>query len=88
MSEHTCNCNHSNLLAEEILDATVIPHTFRHAAILGALAATPVNNTLLLKAPHMPTPLIAQVGELDGEFSHEVVQDGPEAWLIRFRRVA
>ena len=42
MSEHTCNCNHTNLLAEEILDATTIPHTFRHAAILGALAATPV----------------------------------------------
>ncbi len=83
-----CNCHHSNLLAEEILDATAIPHTFRHAAILGALAATPVGRPSLLTAPHMPTPLIAQVAELDGEFSHETVQDGPEAWLIRFHHDA
>ena len=83
-----CNCHHTNLLAEEVLDATAIPQTFRHAAILGALAATPVGGTLLLKAPHMPTPLIAQVAELEGEFSHETVQDGPEAWLIRFHHDA
>ena len=80
-----CQCNHTNLL-EETLDATSIPHAVRHPAILGALSALPVNGTILLKAPHMPTPLLGEMKDLDGAFGYEVVQDGPSERVVRICR--
>ncbi|AZN30654.1 DUF2249 domain-containing protein [Flaviflexus salsibiostraticola] len=80
-----CQCNHSNLL-EETLDVTTIPHSVRHPAILGAISALPVKGTLLLKAPHMPNPLLGEMQDLEGEFGHEVVQDGPSEWVVRICR--
>ncbi|MGO1401762.1 MAG: DUF2249 domain-containing protein [Flaviflexus sp.] len=84
---HECQCNNDDTV-EETLDVLEIPHTVRHAAILGALAALPVKGSLLLKAPHMPNPLLSEVKDLEGEFNHEVVKDGPEHWLVRLRRAA
>ena len=84
---HECKCNNQNP-AEEPLVVTDIPRPVRHAAILGALESLPVGDTLLLQAPHMPSPLLAEAKDLDGEFSHEVVKDGPDEWLVRIRREA
>lgn len=84
---HECKCNNQNP-AEEALDVTTIPRPVRHAAILGALDSLPVEGTLLLQAPHMPNPLLAEMAELEGSFDHEVVQDGPAEWLVRIRRAA
>ena len=80
-----CQCNHNNLL-EETLDVTTIPHSVRHPAILGAISALPVLGSILLKAPHKPSPLLAEVAALEGSFTHEVVQDGPSEWLVRISR--
>ena len=58
---HECQCNNDDTV-EETLDVLEIPHTVRHAAILGALAALPVKGSLLLKAPHpCPTRFLSEV---------------------------
>ncbi len=81
-----CNCGHDH--AEEIeLDARLIPHAVRHAAIFGALEALPSGGSLVLIAPHNPLPLLAQLEERQpAAFAREYVQEGPEAWKIRLTR--
>ncbi|MDO4888470.1 MAG: DUF2249 domain-containing protein [Actinomycetaceae bacterium] len=85
MSEH--HTHHLHDTSEDaVLDVLAIPHFVRHAAILGALASLNPGFFLTLKAPHMPTPLLAQVAQLPGSFEHEVLQDGPETWLVKITR--
>ena len=47
----TCGCGHHD---EDlpVLDARVIPHALRHAAILGALASLAPGRAMALVAPH------------------------------------
>jgi len=80
--------NSPNELDDEVLDVRAIPHPVRHAAILGALNSLAPGFSLTIDAPHMPTPLLAQVQELPGEFVHTVLQDGPEHWIVRITRTA
>ncbi|SDZ92075.1 Uncharacterized conserved protein, DUF2249 family [Bowdeniella nasicola] len=82
---HTCGCQHTNLL-EETIDVLAIPHSVRHAAILGAVSSLPVGATILIKAPHVPTPLLNQITELEGEWAFEMVQEGPTDWIVRVAR--
>lgn len=83
--EHECKCNSSNT-EEQVLDVLSLPRQVRHPAILGALESLPTGGTLLLMAPHMPSPLLAEVESLAGSFTHEVVVDGPDEWQVRLRR--
>lgn len=83
--DHECQCKNTPV-QEEALDVLSIPRAVRHPAILGAIDALPAEGTLLLKAPHIPNPLLEEVKGLEGTFSHEVVGDGPDEWLVRIRR--
>lgn len=85
---HNCTCG-EHAEAEPELDARVIPHEIRHAAILGSLQGIGVGQSMILVAPHNPLPLLAQIDAAwPGGFSREYVQEGPDAWKIRFTRQA
>lgn len=86
--KHGCDCGHETSATPE-LDARLIPHEVRHAAILGALDSLKPGAALILVAPHDPKPLLAQVDAKYGDsFAREYVQSGPDAWKIRFERAA
>jgi uncharacterized protein (DUF2249 family) len=81
-----CDCGHETSATPE-LDARLIPHEVRHAAILGALESLKPGSALILVAPHDPKPLLAQVDAKYGDgFVREYVESGPDAWKIRFER--
>jgi len=83
-----CDCGHDASAAPE-LDARLIPHEVRHAAVLGALASLKPGSALILVTPHEPKPLLARIdAEYAGEFARENVESGPDAWKIRFERAA
>ena len=85
---HHCTCAEGDTNTPE-LDARAIPHAIRHAAILGALQALGHNESMILVAPHNPLPLLDQIDSMWPDvFSLEYVQEGPDAWKIRFTRVA
>ena len=82
----TCGCGHHD---EDlpVLDARVIPHALRHAAILGALASLTPGRAMALVAPHDPLPLLAQIeARHPGRFAVEYLQRGPETWHLAFTR--
>ena len=84
--KHGCDCGHETSATPE-LDARLIPHEVRHAAILGALDSLKPGAALILVAPHDPKPLLAQIDAKYGDgFGREYVKSGPDAWKIRFER--
>lgn len=85
---HTgCNCGHSEAHSDPVLDARLIPHAVRHAAIFGALDSLGHGSALVLIAPHDPLPLLAQARERYSEgIAVEYLQSGPDAWHIRLSR--
>jgi uncharacterized protein (DUF2249 family) len=71
------------------LDVRDLPHGQRHARVLAALDALPVDGALVLVAPHAPLPLLAEIGARYGdEVAADWLQDGPEVWQIRLHRTA
>jgi uncharacterized protein (DUF2249 family) len=83
-----CDCG-DKTSATPVLDARLIPHEVRHAAILGALESLKPGSALVLVTPHDPLPLLARIdAEHGGEFVREYVESGPDAWKIRFERTA
>ncbi|WP_250506698.1 DUF2249 domain-containing protein [Bowdeniella massiliensis] len=38
------------------------------------------------QTPHVPTPLLNQITELEGEWGFEMVQEGPTDWIVRVAR--
>lgn len=88
-SPGTCTCGHAGESADPVLDARVIPHGVRHAAIFGALDSIAPGSALVLIAPHDPLPLLAQVNDRYGDtVSIDYLQRGPDDWRLRFERVA
>ena len=81
-----CTCGHGTD-ATPVLDVRLIPASVRHAAVHGALGAVAVSSSLVLAAPHEPTPLLAELEELHpGDFVVSYVERGPETWLVKFTR--
>ena len=37
----------------------------------------------IIRAPHLPRPLLAQIMSLPGEWTFEVLTDGPQHWDVR-----
>jgi len=69
------------------LDARAVPHAIRHATIFGALDSVGPGSGMVLVAPHDPLPLLAQLEERSpGVFSVDYLEQGPEAWRVRFVR--
>lgn len=83
----TCSCGHHD---EDlpVLDARVIPHAIRHAAILGAVASLTPGRAFAFVAPHDPKPLLAQIAAAHGDaIDVSYLQRGPEAWTLKLTRV-
>ena len=86
-SDTPCNCQDEHAHEDPILDARLIPHAVRHAAIFGALDSLHVGQALVLIAPHDPQPLLAQArNRYSDALRVEYLQRGPEAWHIRLGR--
>ena len=84
---HSCNCHEDG--GEPELDARTVPHAIRHATIFGALDAVTPATSLVLVAPHDPLPLLDQLRQRSpGAFEVEYLEQGPEAWRLRFTRNA
>jgi len=83
-----CGCGgHDDALPE--LDARVIPHPIRHAAIHGVVDTLQPGAAFVLVAPHDPLPLLRQIADRNGEsVTVDYVQRGPEAWKLKIARVA
>lgn len=73
---------------EPTIDATAIPHRLRHAAVLGAAGSMNAGEAFIIRAPHLPRPLLAQIMQLPGEWTFEILVDGPEYWDVRTTRVS
>ena len=71
-----CGCGEHDV-AEPTIDATAIPHRLRHAG-----------ESFIIRAPHLPRPLLAQIAQLPGEWTFEVIVDGPEFWDVRTTRLS
>lgn len=81
-----CDCADEDQDAP-VLDARVIPHAIRHAAVFGALDSLPSGSAMVLVAPHDPQPLLAQARARYPEgVGIEYLQRGPDAWRIRLQR--
>ncbi|MDP1719988.1 MAG: DUF2249 domain-containing protein [Candidatus Nanopelagicaceae bacterium] len=84
---HTCNCGAESNSSYPELDATLIPHEVRHAAIFGALDSLKVGAGMILLAPHKPVPLLAQLEDRSpGVFEVTFLNEGPEKWHVQFVR--
>lgn len=82
-----CTCG-QNAPALPELDATLIPPAIRHASIFGALASLTAGQGMILKAPHNPLPLLAQLEErAPGAFEVTYLDEGPEAWRLQLVRI-
>lgn len=69
------------------LDARVIPHAIRHAAVFGVLDSLRPGIRVDLLAPHDPLPLLKQIGQRWGdEFEFAYLERGPETFRLRFTR--
>ncbi|NKY40496.1 DUF2249 domain-containing protein [Cellulomonas septica] len=83
---HTCGCGgHDD--ADPVLDVRTIPHAIRHATVFGAFEAIAPGKSLVLVAPHLPRPLLAQLAER-APIESEVLVDGPDAWHVKITRTA
>ena len=79
-----CGCGEAAGNAPE-LDVRVIPHSIRHAAVLGAWSAIAAGDSLVLVAPHDPKPLLGQLAAL-GPITVAYLHQGPDAWRLRVTR--
>jgi uncharacterized protein (DUF2249 family) len=55
--------------------------------VFGAFEAIPAGGSLVIVAPHLPTPLLGQLAAR-APIDTEVLVDGPEAWHVRITRRA
>lgn len=85
-SGHTCGCGGHDE-ADPVLDVRTIPHAIRHATVFGAFEAIAPGKSLILVAPHLPRPLLAQLAER-APIESEVLVDGPDAWHVKITRTA
>ena len=81
-----CTCGHDHEDLPE-LDARLIPHTIRHAAIFGAVDSLRSGQAMVLVAPHDPLPLLAQLADRHGDdIAVSYLVSGPEAWKLKLAR--
>lgn len=81
-----CGCGHAD--GPLTLDARPIPHRLRHAAVIGAASSLAVGEGFDLLAPHVPTPLLAQIDQLPYTFEHSVLEVGEAFARVHIRRTA
>lgn len=70
-----------------VLDVRTIPREVRHAAVVGAVGAVPVDGSIVLLAPHDPLPLLRELDALEpGALDVSYDESGPATWAVRLRR--
>lgn len=70
------------------VDVREIPREFRHARVIGQVTSLVPGESLVIAAPHAPTPLLNQIErEVTGEFSFEYLLEGPNVWRVAVNRV-
>lgn len=81
--------NASLLTIDPRLDVRDLPHGQRHARVLAAIDALPADRAMVLVAPHAPRPLLAEIDtRYAGQVTAEWLQNGPDVWQIRLRRLS
>jgi len=79
----------ATLTIDPRIDVRDLPHAQRHARVLAALETVPEDGALVLVAPHAPLPLLAEIDRrYAGQFATDWLQEGPDIWQVRVRRVA
>ena len=85
-----CGCGSCGCGAQSeapVLDVRTIPREVRHAAVIGAVGAVPVDGSIVLLAPHDPLPLLRELDTLwPGALTVAYDESGPETWAVRLRR--
>ena len=82
----SCTCGAGD--ETPVLNVHLIPHSIRHATVLGAVAAIPPGTSIVLIAPHDPVPLLAEIEQgRPGAFAVGYDLRGPDAWHVRLTRV-
>ena len=85
---HACACGDHDAGYPE-LDARVIPHAIRHAAIFGVIDSVATGGGIILIAPHNPLPLLEQLEQrTPGTFEITYLKQDPEEWHLRLVRKA
>lgn len=70
------------------VDVRQIPREFRHARVIGQVTSLVPGESLVIAAPHAPTPLLNQIEqEVAGEFTFEYLLEGPQVWRVQVNRV-
>lgn len=70
------------------VDVREIPREFRHARVIGQVTSLVPGETLVIAAPHAPTPLLNQIEqEVAGEFTFDYLLEGPHVWRVQVTRV-
>lgn len=70
------------------IDVREIPREFRHARVIGQVTSLVPGESLVIAAPHAPTPLLNQIErEVAGDFTFEYLLEGPEVWRVAVNRV-
>ncbi|MFC6239598.1 DUF2249 domain-containing protein [Longivirga aurantiaca] len=81
----TCGCGAAS--EAPVLDVRTIPREVRHAAVIGAVGAVPVDGSIVLLAPHDPLPLLRELDTLwPGVLTVAYDESGPETWAVRLLR--
>ena len=70
------------------VDAPAMPGRVRHAAVHGAAQSMNAGEACIIRAPHVARALLAQIAQLPGEWTFEVIVDGPEFWDVRTTRLS
>ncbi|CAM2900965.1 DUF2249 domain-containing protein [Actinomyces slackii] len=86
-SGHSCGC-HEHASERLSLDARAIPHRLRHAAVIGAASSLGVGEGFDLVAPHVPTPLLAQIDQLPATFQHTLLEQSEGYARVEILRTA
>ena len=82
-SKHSCKCGERSE-GDSVLDARLIPHEVRHAAIFGAMDSLSSGKSLVVIASHAPLPLIKQAEKRYPGITVENIVEGPDEWHVRF----
>ena len=65
-----------------------IPHRLRHAAVIGAASSLNPGEGFDLVAPHVPTPLLAQIDQLPFTFQHTLLEQSEGFARVEILRTA
>jgi uncharacterized protein (DUF2249 family) len=78
-----------NAPTETLIDVRALPPGSCRNAIFQAIHALADDDTLVIAAPHDPVPMREYLGTAHpGEFGWDYLEEGPDVWRVRIRRVA